>query len=238
MRPGLVVALLIGALLSGGAVPGQTSALDTRMFTVRYKSVDDFLLLIRPLLGSEASVTLQPRLRTVTVTDEPARLAKIASVLRTFDVPPRRVNLAVSLILGTKGGDVVEPLQRPRRPPTLPGFDDTLKALEHTVWTDYRLLGSASFATSEGEEAEVSLGQDYRIRLRVDRVNGTDGITRFDRFALERRTENPEGAVYHPVWNQMTLNLQDNRLYVFGATRMEDSQRAIFLSVTAGIEAP
>lgn len=238
MRRTLIAVLLIGLLLPGGLVRGQDPGLDTRVFTARYKSVDDVLLLIRPLLGSEASVTLQPRLRTLTVTDEPARLEKIAAVLNAFDVPPRRVSLAVSLILGSKGVDVSEPLERPRRPQPLPGFDATLKALEHTVWTDYRLLGSASFATAEGEEAEVSLGRDYRIRLRVDRVNGTEGITRFDRFALERRTENAGKTAYHPVWNQMTLNLQDNRLYVFGATRMEDSQRAIFLSVTAGIEAP
>ncbi len=104
------------------------------------------------------------------------------------------------------------------------------------MWTEYRLLGSASFATAEGEESELSLGQDYRIRLRVDSVSAQDGITHFDRFALERRYEpEPGGVPYRAVWNQV-LNLKDNQLYVFGATRMEDSHRAIFLSVTAGIE--
>ena len=234
--PSLTAALVVLAMLSAGPTSGEETGLETRVFTVRYKAVEDALLLIRPLLGDDASVTLQPRLRTLAVTDEPARLDRVAGILTSFDVPPRRVTLAVSLILGTRSGRDGEVFQRARPPRTLPGFDSTVRALEHTVWTDYRLLGSASFATSEGEESELTLGEDYRIRLRVDSVNPEEGVTRFDRFSLERRTPGPREQVeFRPVWNTV-LNLRDDQLYVFGATRMEDSQRAIFLSVTAGIE--
>ncbi len=238
----LALALVVLVALPAGPARGDdddpAQHLETRVFPMRYRAVDDAVLLIRPLLGDDASVSFRPRLRAITVTDEPARLDRIALLLRGFDVPPRRVNLVVSLFLGTKGGADGEQFQRarPRPPRPLPGFDATIATLQHTVWTEYRLLGSAAFATAEGEESELSLGQDYRIRLRVDNVNPRDGITHFDRFALERRNEPEAGGVpYRPVWNQV-LNLKDNQLYVFGATRMENSQRAIFLSVTAGIE--
>ena len=46
----------------------------------------------------------------------------------------------------------------------------------------------------------------------------------------------PDGArEFRPIWNTV-LNLRDDRLTVFGATRMEESQHAVFLAVTAIIQ--
>jgi hypothetical protein len=235
----IALPLLVVWSLQAPAVLGEGPALATRAFPIRYREVDDAIRLVRPLLGEGGSLTLQPRLRAITITDEPARLDRMAEVLAAFDVPPRRVNLAVSLIMGSKGdgGPSGEELERPRRAvPRLPGFDSTLRALEHTVWTDYRLLGSASFTAAEGEVSELSLGEEYRIRLRVDTVDPKHRVTRFDRITLERQVgPSGGGGGFLPIWDAV-LNLKDDMLYVFGATRMEDSRRAIFLSVTAGIE--
>jgi hypothetical protein len=104
-----------------------------------------------------------------------------------------------------------------------------------TSWNEYRLLGSGSLTAIEGAESTLPLGEDYRIRFAVDSVRPDQAVTRFQRFALERRRVRADGAPeFKPLW-ETVLNLRDNQLYVFGATRVEDSQRAVFLSITAGI---
>jgi hypothetical protein len=231
-----VILLLLAVLaLPSVARAADDPELETRVFEVQFKSVEDVVLLVRNALGENGSVTLQPRLKAVIVTDEPALLERLAQLIATFDVPPRQVHLAVQLLMGSQDE---APETRTTAPgaPRLPGIDRDLRnTLGLTSWTDYDLLGSASFTTAEGEESTLALGEDYRIRLTVGTVNEEQQITRFERFALERRHTDGDGREeLRPIWDQV-LNLRDNRLYVFGATSLEDSSRAIFLSITAGI---
>ena len=210
---------------------------ETKVFYVRFKPVEDIVLLVRNLLGDDGSVTIQPRLKAVTISDQPHRLRRIEEVIRAFDVPPRQVHLAVQLILGTQRKQTGSPDERmPPRRRILPGIDEEVDGLIRlTPWTDYELLGSASFTAAEGEESTVALGPEYRVRLIVGSVNPETSYTRFERFALERHRRGADGTVeLQPIWNQV-LNLRDEQLYLFGATRLEESHRAIFFSVTAGI---
>jgi len=232
-----LVGLLILSFLPAQAQDPPAASMESRVFTVRFKTVDDVMVLLRPLMGEDGSLTMQPRLRAVTVTDEPERLDRMAQVLSTFDVPPRHVRLAVQLLLGSQEpgpeeGDGVTP-----RSARLPGIDGMLiETLNLTNWPHYRVLGSTTLTVAEGEEATFSLGENYRVRLQVGAVDPNRGVTRFQRFAFERAHVTPDGArEFRSIWDTV-LNLRDERLTVFGATRMEDSQRAVFLAVTAVIQ--
>ncbi len=234
-RMPLILVLPAALLLPPVGLSADEPELETRVFQVQFKPVVDVVLLVRNALGENGSLTLQPRLKAVIVTDEPVLLDRVAQLIASFDVPPRPVHLAVQLLLGSHEK---APEKRNSAPatPRLPGIDRDLRStLGLTSWTDYELLGSASFTTAEGEESTLALGEDYRIRLKVGIVNVEQQVTRFERFALERRHTDAAGREeLRPIWDQV-LNLRDNQLYVFGATRLEDSSRAIFLSITAGI---
>ena len=231
----VILVLLAALVLPSVGLAVDEPELETRVFKVQFRSVEDVVLLVRNALGENGSLTLQPRLKAVIITDEPVLLDRVAQLIASFDVPPRQVHLAVQLLLGS---NEKAPEKRRSAPeaPRLPGIDRDLRnTLGLTSWTDYELLGSASFSTAEGEESTLALGEDYRIRLKVGTVNVEQRVTRFERFALERRHTDAEGQEeLRPIWDQV-LNLRDNQLYVFGATRLEDSSRAIFLSITAGI---
>ena len=231
----LLLAVLAGPVPGNAQEEGQSPELESWVYQIRFKTTKDVAILLQPLLGEHGAVTLQPGQRTVTVMDEPARVARIIEVIRAFDVAPRHVHLALQLIMGTQKADD-EGFERHRPRQILPGIDITLiETLEQTRYNEYELLASASFTTAEGEESSLRLGEEYRIHLRLDSVNLEEGTTRFDRFALERGKESPAGKLeFLPIWD-MKLNLRDNQLHVFGATRLEDSRRAIFLAVTAGI---
>src|SRR5262249_7107206 len=62
-----------------------------RTFTIRYRNPGDVALLVQPLLSPAGFYTLQPALRTLTVQDTEAVLARIADVIASFDVPPRNL---------------------------------------------------------------------------------------------------------------------------------------------------
>jgi hypothetical protein len=233
------VALLLCAVAAqpagAAADPVEEPELETRVFSVQFKPIEDVVLLVRNVLGENGSLTLQPRLKAVIVTDEPALLERVAQLIESFDVPPRQVHLDVQLLMGSLG----KPPEKQKLQPgvrRLPGIDRDLRdALGNLIWTDYDLLGSASFTTAEGEESTLALGDDYRIRLKVGTVNTQQNVTRFERFTLERRQAQPGGQeTLRPIWDQV-LNLRDNRRYVFGATQLKESSRAVFLSITAGI---
>ena len=231
----VAVVLLAALLLPPVGLAEDGPELETRVFKVQFKPLEDVILLVRNALGEHGSLTLQPRLRAVIVTDEPALLDRVAQLITSFDVPPRQVHLAVQLLMGSHE-DTPEKRKAAPGTPRLPGIDRDLRnTLGLTSWTDYDLLGSATFTTAEGEESTLALGEEYRIRLKVGIVNEEQQVTRFERFALERRHIDAAGREeLRPIWDQV-LNLRDSQLYVFGATRLEDSSRAIFLPITAGI---
>ena len=220
------------------SLPGPSSdppspRLPTQLFTVRFKDVNDVYLLIEPLLSARGSVQMQPRLRTLAVTDDEVTLKKIETMIQSYDLPPKNVEVALQLILATtadKPPDTISPRIR--------GVIQKLNEIS-TRWSDYRLLGSATVTSSEGDRASVEMGEDYRISFAVDYVSDEQKMVRFKRFTLDRR-EKPrepesEGESYTRVLDT-ALNLKEDKLYIFGASKMESSNRALFMTVTASAQ--
>jgi hypothetical protein len=214
----------------GQPVDAAEPDLVTHVFTVRHKNVDDVYLLISPYLGPRGSIQARPYQRTLAVTDAEGVLRRIAGVISAYDIPPRTVQVAVQLILATSGQGSSEPA-----PPPIRGVIEKLNAL-NTRWKDYRLLGNASILGTEGEGSTLRVGDDYRVMFRVDRVSDEDRLIRFKPFELQRRKLAVEGAErYASIMNTM-LNLRDSQLFIVGASKMEQSNRALFMTITASLQ--
>src|SRR5206468_8093866 len=105
--------------------------------SLRYKKLDDVYTLISPYVGPRGSVRMQPAQRTLAIQDEPENLDRVASLIRSYDVPPKSVEVSVQLILASAGAGSQEPA-----PPPIRGVIDKLNALS-TRWTDYTMVGDA-----------------------------------------------------------------------------------------------
>ena len=231
----LSLVLLVLLLLPAPSVPAPpsdpaASRLPTQLFTVRFKDVNDVYLLIEPLLSARGSVQMQPRLKTLAVTDEPETLAKIETMIQSYDLPPKNVEVALQLILATTAEKPPESIS-----PRIRGVIQKLNEIS-TRWSDYRLLGSATLTSMEGDRASVEMGEDYRVSFAVDYVSDEQKMVRFKRFTLDRR-ERPRGPEstqenYTRVLDT-ALNLKEDKLYIFGASKMESSNRALFMTITA-----
>jgi hypothetical protein len=199
-----------------------------RLFRLQYKSIDEAVALIRPLLSEDGTLLLQPQRRAITVHDRPERLAQVQEFLSAWDVPPRNVRLTIQLIRAraVEGGAV-------RLSQELRGVGEALKDV--TRWTDYENVGSVSVTTSEGGSATLNV-DEYRISLVLDQVAEAGASVRLKRFVLEKREPLPGGGErLRPIWDTV-LNLKTEQLTVLGATRLEQSQKAILLTVSATVE--
>jgi hypothetical protein len=200
------------------------------VFTIRFKTVDAVYLLISPSVGPRGSIRAQPHQRTLTVVDTPQNLERIEELIASFDLPPHSVEVSVQLILASSGEGEPEPT-----PPPIRGVIEKLNALS-TRWNDYRLLGNARVRGTEGESSSLRVGDDYRVNFRVDEISDESRIIRFKPFELERRELTVEGHEGYARVMHTVLNLRDSQLFIVGASKMERSNRALFMTVTASLQ--
>lgn len=214
------------------AAPARPSALGLRVFTLHYKKIDDVYMLISPYVGPRGSVKTQPAQRTLTVQDAPETLQRIAALIASYDVPPRSVEVSVQLIVATAGASQQEPA-----PPPIRGVIDKLNALS-TRWTDYKMVGNARVLGTEGERSSLRVGEDYRVDFRIDQVSDESRVIRFKPFELLRREAVVEGPERYASVMNTVLNLRDSQQFIVGASKVEQSNRALFMTITASTQHP
>lgn len=230
-RPGrILLGLLAGMVLLSAAAQaaGEGDGLVTRTFNIRFRAVEDVVLLLEPHVGERGSYTVHPRLKAITVFDEPERISRISGLIADFDQPPRSVRLVIQLLNASEA----KPASASAGAST--GVPSLLRDV--TKWSDVAVMGSASIVAVEDAESVLNVGDQFRVRFRVATVAASQGVIKFDRFALDRVVREGNGSVrFAPIWDTVT-NLRNKQQLLIGATSSQESDRAIFLSVTATIE--
>jgi hypothetical protein len=224
--PALIAAAILVAGVAHGA--GERDGLVTRTFNIRFRAVEDVVLLIEPLVGEHGSYTVHPRLKAITLFDERDRIDRISDLIAGFDQPPQSVRLVIQLLNATEAQPASS---RSNRSST--GVTDLLRV---TKWSEVAVMGSASIVAVEDAESILNVGDQFRVRFRVDTVAERQGVVKFDRFALDRIVRDADGSIrFVPIWDTV-INLRNKQQLLLGATSSQESHRAIFLSVTATIE--
>ena len=233
MLVAILLALPSSPISSDSSGERTDTSLPTQLFTIRFKDVSDVYLLIEPFLSPEGSVRMQPRLRTLAVTDGEEALQKIEELIGEYDLPPKNVEVAMQLILAsTTAGDEA------KFSPRIRGVIKRLNEIT-TRWSDYHLLGSATVVSSEGEKTSIQMGENYRIKFAVDYASDEQQLIRFDRFTLDRRKVSSDTNGLEESFSRVldtSLNLKSDKLYIFGASRLENSNRALFMTITASLQ--
>gem|GEM_PF-1287427 len=213
-----------------GSSREATGAIAARVFKIQFKDPSDVAQLVGQLLTERGSVTFSPKLKTLTVQDRRDVLDRVQDVINTYDLPPRNVQLTVTLILASMGEQAAkQPISKEVR-----GITDSLLNLPN--WTEYKTLGSSAISGSEGGRASVDI-DDFRIELDIESVSESRGIIRLNPLVLQRAVKGADGAVtYRPVYRQ-TCNLTNDRLLTIGATKSESDSKAVFLAIRARIQA-
>jgi hypothetical protein len=220
----------VGAAEQGGP---QAEAVLARAYEIRFRPLKDAADLVGSVLSPEGSVTLQPRLRTLVVQDRKSVLDRIASLLGSFDLPPRNVEVTLSLFLGTDRRE--EEAGRQSRAEGLTrevrGVTETLGDV--TKWNAYEPLGSRSVIGAEGATVTANLSEDYRVTFEVESVTEPQGVVRFRSVSLKRVGRRPDGSEKVEDLVTTAIVIPSGRLLVVGAAKSPDSRKALFLTLQA-----
>jgi hypothetical protein len=245
-RRGAVAAALVAAALVGiSLVAGCTVAMGAetvraadgevvaRAFEVRFRPLKDAADLIGSVLSADGSVTLQPRLRTVVVQDHASVLERVATLLQSFDLPPRNVEVTLSLFLGTDRREEEAGRQaRPGGPAReVRGVTEILGDV--TKWNSYQLLGGRSVVGAEGAPMTVNLTDDYRVTFEVASVGGAQGTIALRGVTLGRVIRAADGGEQIQNLYSTSINIASGKLVLLGAAKSPDSKKALFLSLQA-----
>ncbi len=240
MRRLLAVLLACACLTpAGAAVPGPASdALEARAFEIRYRGLTDAAELVGAVLSPDGQLKLQPRLKTLVVEDHASVLSRVESLLKSFDLPPRNVEVTLTLLLGTdtreqKSGQGIGPGAVSRE---IRGIHETLS--DFTKWTNYELLGSQSVTVLEGHTATLNLSDEYRVTLDVTAVRpptatAPQGVIHFRSVVLRHVLRNESGEERSEEIYSTDIQLPISKLLMVGAARSPESRKALFLTIKA-----
>lgn len=230
---GIVLAVILGAglpIVAAEAPPGA-DPVSARAYEVKYKTLADAAELVSPLLSPQGTVTLQPRLKTLTVQDRISVLDRVASLLGSFDVAPRNVEIAMSLFLGTdrreqEAGRIIPPSSMTR---DVRGIAETLG--DFTKWNAYEPLGGRAVTGVEGGRVTVNLSDEYRVAYDIDTVR--DQSVKLTNFVLQRVTRAADGKEKIQDVYSAAVVLPVGRMLMLGAAQNPESKRALFLTLQA-----
>lgn len=228
----LVVASCAAVMPATGAAGGDDPAatLTARSFEVRHRPLVDAVDLVSAVLSEDGSVSLRPRLGRIVIQDREDVLERVERLLEEFDVPPRNVEVAVSLFLGTDRRD--DEAGRLARSPDIAeetrGIRETLS--DFTKWTEFAPLGTQTITCLEGYEGTVYLAEDYRVEFRVQEVEGEDRVL-FDEFRLLRDVPTADGGARTVKHYDAAIRMPVGQELLVGAASGPDASAALFLKL-------
>ena len=228
MRRALALVVSIG--IAAGAFAAD-EALSARAYAVKFKSLADAAEIVSPVLSPEGTMTLQPRLKTLTIQDRPVVLDRVGKLLDSFDTPPRTVDVTLNLFLGTDRRDQ-DPGKAP--PPSsltrdVRGVAETLS--DFTKWNAYEPLGARSVSGTEGGRVTVGLSDEFRVSYDIEAVR--DQSVKLSNFVLQRVTKGADGREKVQDVYATSVVLPVGRMLMLGAAQNPESKRALFLALQA-----
>jgi len=237
-RTALATAILTGLCwVVAAGMPGATAAeddpIEARVFRVSYRPLADAADVVTPLLSEEGSLTLRARLGVLVVQDHVSVLERVATLLQGFDLPPRDVEVTLTLFLGMdrREDDGSPPAAPESITQEIRGIQEVLA--DFTKWQDYQPLGSRSVTGVEGSSVTADLTADYRVVFTVDVVDPERGMVKFERVVLQRLRRDESGRESVEQVLSMGMKVELDRLRVIGAASGPDSRRALFLALEA-----
>jgi hypothetical protein len=192
----------------------------TRAFSMKFRKVEDAVFLVNRLLSDKGAVTMQPHLKTIIVQDYESNLKEIGVALDAFDTPPPSVELSIKLILARKSESAV---------PSAQEMKDIGKLGEVLRFNHYTLLDDGTITSEEGRSAAINLAKEYQVTFLTDVIQEGNGIIRLKNFELRKIKKGKGGKDSSAPLLSVTLNLRNSETLVLGASRFEESDRALLI---------
>ena len=209
---------------------GKAASLVVRVLTPRYRTIDETMAVVQPLLSDQGSILIQTRPFSLTVKDREPVVERIAKAMEEADLPPRGLGLSVSLL---RAGPGTGPARGPgiaRQATTqVAEVGERLKRLFSLE--SYAVLESVNFTGIEGNNAGFPMGRDFRLDFHI--LRSPDSATvRLKDLVLSRQQEGGKKADWKDLI-RTSINLPVGQPFVLGVGRDESAKGALFLVFVA-----
>lgn len=190
-----------------------------RTFRFRYRDASQAAVMIKPLISSSGSVSIQPSTNTLVVTDSRLVLSHVARAIREYDAPPQSFRVGVKLVAASRATNP---------PPVAEDLREISAKLSGVLRLNrFDKLGDVSAEAREGEPVLTGLDTFYRAEFRVGDFDPVSQTIRVEEFRLSRL---PEGSgEVQQLLKPTTINLRIGQTHVIGASRLPDSDRVLML---------
>lgn len=221
-------------LLSTGWLQAQPApSVVVRVFTLKYRRVEEAALLVRPLLSENGSVLLESKHNTLTVRDSAAAVERSAGAIASYDLPPRALSISITLL---KASSEPSPKSTSRNvSEEVRTVGERLKKL--FKYSGYSPLDSVVVEGEEGDTVAYPIGGEYRLKFLLD-PSADVSIVKLKGLTLERVRK---GLFGKEVWREVlktSINIPMGQPFILGIGRDEAASGALFLVFHAGLPGP
>lgn len=227
--PMMLIALLMvsGAAFaeaeSAAAAADATKSLTVRTFSFKYKDADKAATVIKSLMSAEGSVSIQPGTNSLVVTDRPDNVKAIAKAIGDFDLPAQAFKLSVRLVsAGRVDGN----------PKIGDDLRDVAQKLAMTRYNSFEDAGDAVMEGKEGDPGLIDMPTGYRAEFKFGEFDPTTDSLKVSDFHLSRLGGAAKDQLTS-VLPKTSLNLRLGQMYIVGAARAPQSQRALMIVLVA-----
>ena len=217
----IALSLFLILAICGAAVADEAAkGLSVRPFQFKYKEADKAAAIIKSLMSSEGSMSIQPATNTLVITDRPENLKAIADALAKYDAEPVSIQLSVRLVsAGRIDGERHIPAE----------LKDVGDKLRMTKYNSLENLGSATIDTREGQPNMLDLQNGFRAEFKVGEYDPVAKTVQVIDFKLLRTQKDQVTEVM-----KTTLNLKATGLtHILAVSKSAESDRAVMLVLNA-----
>jgi hypothetical protein len=183
-------------------------ALTVKTFQFKHKDADRAAAVIKPLMSSDGSLSIQPS------TNRAENLKSIAAALDKFDTPPQAFKLSVRLVSASRA---TAPVRTPE------ALKDVSTKLTILPFNNFEVLGSAVLEGKEGEPGLLELETGYRADFKWGDYDAASDSVQIGDLKLSRLQGDQLTQLL-----KTTMNLKVGQTVVFGAGKPQGA-RALLL---------
>ncbi len=227
MRRVLLLSVMLLLIATAGVAQESGGTIVVQTFKFNFKTAERASAIIRPLMSSDGTVSIQPGSNTLVVSDFGDNVERIATALDIFDAPSRSFKLEIRLVAAGR--------EQGRTPEVPEALRDIATKLSGVLrFNSFEELGTLTFSGKEGDEIRSDLGPVYHADFLIGEFDPVSETVQLSNFKLSRYDSASKSEKRERVEVlKTTLNLKVGQTVVLGASRLPDSSRALMLIVVA-----
>lgn len=215
----VLCALVLAGVTANAEPREKNEALSVRTFTFKYKDADKAAAIIKPLMSTEGSMSIQPASNALAVTDRADNLKAIAKALAEFDTAAQPFRLSIRIVSAAREATAHIP--------------DDLKDVAQKValmhFNAFTREGDANVQGKEGDPGSIDMQTGFRAEFKFGEYDPASESIRINDLHVSKIGKD----------NQLTslvttsLNLRIGQTYILGAAKSPNSPRALMIVLVA-----